>query len=77
MSALDLARIREDGSLGTPESDAQDEAVAAAVAADAQDAGQDDAETEGQQDERQDEGRAAAGLTRRRRGLGGQTLTQG
>ena len=40
---IDLAAIREDGSLGTPETDAQDAAVEAAVLAAAQ-------EGEGQQD---------------------------
>ena len=48
---IDLSTIREDGSLGGPETDAQDEAVAAAVLADAeQGEGQQD---EGQQDEAQ------------------------
>ncbi|GAB2595552.1 trigger factor [Microlunatus antarcticus] len=56
---LDLTQIREDGSLGTPEGDLQDEAVAAAVTADVQDEGQQDAETEGQQDGDEDEGRQA------------------
>ena len=57
--ALDLSAIREDGSLGTPETDAQDEAVAAAVSAQ-DDAAQGDAEQgdaeqrdEGQQHEGQ------------------------
>jgi trigger factor len=51
---IDLTTIREDGSLGSPETDAQDEAVAAAVLADAQqdDVQQDEAQQgEAQQDE--------------------------
>ena len=57
---LDLAAIREDGSLGTPETDAQDAAVEAAVLAAAQEG--EDQQDGGQQDEgQQDEGRQDGG----------------
>ena len=58
---IDLTAIREDGSLGSPETDAQDAAVEAAVAADVApvEAQQDEAQQDaGQQDEGQ-EGREA------------------
>ena len=52
---LDLASIREDGSLATPETDAQDAAVDAAVHAAAQEGegSQDEGSRSGQQDEAQ------------------------
>ena len=72
---LDLTLIREDGSLGTPEGDLQDEAVAAAVSADVQDEGQQDEASRtrpaGRGPAGRRRGRGPAGLTRRRRGTGG------
>ena len=57
---LDLAAIREDGSLGSPETDAQDAAVEAAMLAAAQ-------EGEGQQDEGQHRSRASRSRASRTR----------
>ena len=54
--AVDLSTIREDGSLATPEDEAQDAAVEAALLAGAQEgAGQGEQEQDDQQDEQQDQ----------------------